>query len=167
MDTDAKVARILGCIIDPENGKLVAFKVMPSILSYKIISPSDIVGIQPDFIAIAKESAVVKPEEILNVKKIIDAGIPVLGNWVRTKDKEWLGKVEDLIINSETLTIEKLYVKGLAIGIQAKPFLGTFKENRILDYKDVVSIKKDAITVKSEPEVKEKVEEKVTEPELA
>jgi sporulation protein YlmC with PRC-barrel domain len=167
LETDSKVAKVLGVIIDPENGKLVAFKVTPSILSYRIISPRDVVGVQPNFIAIAKESAIVKPEEILHVKKIIDDEILILGNWIKIKDGEWLGKVEDLVIDSETLSVVKLYVKGLAIGIQTKPFFGTFKENRILDYKNVLSIKKDFIIVKSEPEVKEKVEEKVSEPELA
>ena len=164
LETKSAVGRILDIIIDPKNGKLAGLKVSPSFLSpYKILSSKDIIAVQPNFVAINKESALVKPEEVIPLKKIIDSCIRVLGNWAKTKDGEWLGKIDDLVIDATTLSIIKYYIKGMAFGFRTQPFLGTFKENRIILAEDIVSINKDAIIVKSEPEIKEKV----TVPELA
>jgi len=164
LETESVIARVSDIIIDPKNGQLAGLKVSPSfLLPDKILSAKDIIAVQPNFVAVNKESALVKAEEVIPLKKIIDSNIRVLGNWAKTKDGEWLGRIEDIVIDAATLSIIKYHIKGVAIGLRAQPFLGTFKENRIILAENIVSIQKNAIIVKSEPEVKEKV----TAPELA
>lgn len=168
LETNALVGTILDVVIDPDTGRVIAFKVSISLMTKpKIISCQDIVEIRNDCLIIAKESAVVEPKEILKINDILAKNLKVLGNWVKTKQGSWLGKVEDLLIESETLALIKIYVQGNALNLGFKPFLGTIKENQIISADNIVKVTAAAVIVKNEvvpkkkTAAKEKTESKV------
>jgi len=168
LETKSILGKVLDIVADPKNGQVLAFLVSDSIFfNPKVVSCQDIITIKPDFIIVPKETALVKPEEIVKVAEILKNKTKIINNWVKNQRGEWLGKVEDVLIETESMVILKYYLKGTALGFQTQPFLGTFKENRIISADKIISITAKAIVVKDESEMEEKEKIKATVPELA
>jgi len=161
LETKSAVASILDVVCDPDNGRVIAFKIASSFLAKpKIVSCKDIIEIRSDCLIITKESAMVEPKEILKVNDILKKNLKILGNWVRTKSGRWLGKIEDLLIDSSTLALIKIYVKGSVLNIGFKPFLGTLRENQIITADNILEVTANAVIVKNDILVKKKVAKK-------
>ncbi len=168
VETHSALGRINNPVIDPENGQIIAFLVSTSFLgALKVLSIKDIIAVKADFLVIQKETALVEPEEIIKVAEILKKNIKVLENWAKTDKGEWLGKVEDLLIETETFSVTKYYIRGTAFGFRLLPFLGTFKENRIIPAENIIKIGPKVIIVREESKIKEKEKVKATVPEPA
>ena len=160
LETKSAVGRIHNFVTDPQNGQVVAFLISVSLFGPpKILSTKDIIAVKADLLLVQKELVLVEPKEIIKVEKLLKDNIKVLGNWVKTDKGDWIGKVEDLLIDTETFFITKYYIQGTIFGFRLSPFLGTLKENRIISAENIIKIKSKAIIVKGE-EPKAKVEEK-------
>lgn len=155
VETNSAIARVSDVIVNPENGQIIAFLVDGFLFSpIKVLSTRDIIGIRKNLIIVQKEDYLVDPKEIIEVSKIMQKNIKVLGNWVKTNKGEWIGRVEDLLVEIESFNILKYYIRGTAFSFQGGPIFGTYKPNRIIFSKDIISITSQAIIVKDDTEVK-------------
>ena len=105
-------------------------------------------------------------EALVLTGKVLKKEEHILGNWAKTKSGKWLGQIEDVLINIRSFRIVKYYIRGTAISFRFQPFIGTFRENRIIPATEVIKITSKVIIVKDDKKV-EKEEVKATVPEPA
>lgn len=130
--------RVFDVIIDPETGKIAAFSL--SMKRGRVLAPIDVItwGRQ---IIISHIEDVVEANEIHKVAQILEKDIPVLRNRVYTKKGDYLGKVIDYSMDPQIFALTGI--------VTAKDFLGILQwDRRIISYKDIVEIRKDAIIIK-------------------
>lgn len=125
-------------VIDPENGKVIAFVV--NLNGKLVISPIDIESWH-DLIKVHSEEVIISSDEILRVQEVMKRGIHIYGSKVMTKNGDYLGKVKDFSIDSNGLGLLKIYA--------AKDILGLIKyDSRIISYKNILEILPHKIIVK-------------------
>lgn len=118
-DTQSKIGEIRELIIDPENGHLMGFLVQAKSASWrifsagKILSEVDIREWDPNGIVTAKEENLVEPEEIVRINDILNKKISIIGMGAKTESGKSLGNVENLLIDTDTSTVAKYYLKDL------------------------------------------------------
>ncbi len=143
-------------VVDPENGKLIAFVV--DLRKNLVIAPIDVLswGLT---ISINSHDSIVEGNEILRVDAVQQRNIPIIHQKVETKDGEYLGSVNDYAINTKDFSLRKIYV--------AKGFLGLIRyETRIIPAKQIVEMLPDKIIVK-DPHQEVREDEKVAVKDLA
>jgi uncharacterized protein YrrD len=104
------------------------------------IARAEILGIDKGFVVVHDEEALCDIKENLNMKKLINAGFKGIGQKMVTKSGKKIGRVDDLLINSQNLQIAKYYVRNL------------FSE-RIISAESVVEIEAKKIIIKDDYEM--------------
>lgn len=137
----ALVGMVEELIINPENGELAGFIVREGFgkNSLKTLGAKDVLGISSDFYLIPNYETLGEMDEIVRLKNILDKNIKVTGNKVCTVSGTYLGRVFDFTIDLRHFMISRIYVAGR--------ILGGFGKQHIIDYKQIISIEKDKITV--------------------
>jgi len=122
VDTESKIGEIRQLLIEPENGTLLGFLVQTGgILSpKKVLSAVDIREWDPNGLVTESIDNLVPPAEIVRIKEVLDKKIILIGMAAKTESGKRLGTVEDLLIDTDTNTVAKYYLKDL-LG-QAKIF---------------------------------------------
>jgi len=133
-DTESEVGRIAEIIVDPENGRVVAFSIARFLEKSKVVAETDVLEVKKDGVFVTSENAITAPSEIIRVKEIIDKGIKILKSKAVTESKKVLGKIEDFLIETETASVVKFYVRG-----------GLLSPSLILPSEKVVRIEKGRI----------------------
>ena len=115
MDTQAKIATIREILIDPENGRFLGFLVSSGGIFAKptVLSTIDIRDWDPNGIVTESVDNLVPPEEIIRIKEVLDQKVLILGMKAKTESGKGLGIVENLLLDSETGSIAKYYLKDL------------------------------------------------------
>lgn len=121
-------------IINPENGQLLAFHILPDnfLSPKKIITLTDIIILDPKVVVIKNPECLIEPNEVVRIKKSLEDKITFLKTKCYTQNGAYLGKVEDAVIDNEACMIIKYYIKSML-------------QNRILPAERVVEIKKNKI----------------------
>jgi uncharacterized protein YrrD len=129
-----KLGELGNPIVNPRNGQLLAFHVLSNSLfgPKNIISTTDIIVFDPKIIVINNPSSVINPKEVVRISESLEQKITLMKTKAYTQNKIYLGRVEDAVINSETYTIVKLYLKH-------------FLQSRILPTDKIVEIKRNKI----------------------
>ena len=131
--------RIINLAINTDTGKVVGFLMAPS--GQTVVSPYDVIAWDSS-LTITDREAIVPIEEIRQVEDSIAKGINVYGNRVYTKDGDYLGKVSNYAIHVKFLTLTKIIV--------VKKLFGIIRTGRhLINSKDIIQIKKDAIIVRN------------------
>lgn len=114
-DVQAKVGEIRQVIIDPTNGNLLGFLVTGGgiFAPKRALSVTDIDDWDPKAIVIRSSYDLVETQEIIRFKEILDRNLNLLGMTAKTESGKRLGAVEDLLIDTENLCVEKYYLKDL------------------------------------------------------
>ena len=114
-DTQSKIGVIRELIVDPENGHLMGFLVQVKgfFSTGKVLSEVDIREWDPNGIVTEKEENLVKREEIVRINNILKKNINLLEMSAKTESGKGLGNVENLLIDTDTSTITKYYLKDL------------------------------------------------------
>jgi uncharacterized protein YrrD len=133
-DIEDTVGIISDIIVDPENGKIVAFSVARFLQKPKIVSEVDVLDLTQDGLLINSENALVFPSELVRIKEIIDRGIKIINSKAVTESKKSLGIIEDFLIDTETAGVVKFYIKG-----------GLLSPSVVLPIEKVVKIEKGKI----------------------
>lgn len=133
-DIEDTVGRISDIIIDPENGKIVAFSVVRFLQKPKIVSEVDVLDLTRNGLLINSENALVLPSELVRIKEIIDQGIKIINSKAVTESKKSLGIIEDFLIDTEIAGVAKFYIKG-----------GLLSSSLVLPIEKVVKIEKGKI----------------------
>lgn len=131
----SKIGIISEIIVDPENGVVCGLQVKPLGLfsPKKVLSVVDILAWDPNGIVTRDEENLVDASEIVRIEKILEKQIFLIGLKAETENGKNLGQVEDFLIDTETQTVSKYYLKNL------------FGESLILGHDKVVRIDKKII----------------------
>jgi len=116
IEEKAKIGTVKNLIINPENGELIGLIVRKTGFIFstnKILSGHDILDIDKNGVVTRKEENLVDIKEVIRIKKIISSKICVLNQKAVTQSGKYLGRVNDLLIESETLSIVKYYIHGI------------------------------------------------------
>lgn len=138
LDTESKIGEIREILVDPENGRILGFLVQPqsSYFGGSIFSPKKALSIvdvrewDPKGLVTASIENLVNPNEIIRIKDVLQKNIILIGMKAKTESGKGLGSVEDLLIDTDTESVAKYYLKDL---------LG---EKRVLTSDKVVKIDK-------------------------
>lgn len=133
--SESPVALVRDVIIDPENGRLIAFLINKK----QIIVPMDIVCVAKG-IFISDKNHIVPIDDVLRVKNVFGAKIHIIGAEVITKQtKVRLGRCVDYEIDMNHMVLKNIYV--------AKTFLFFRFREKIISFRQIVRIEKNKIIV--------------------
>jgi len=139
-DTRRSITTVKDVVVDPENGKLLAFIV--DLRRHLIVAPIDIV-FWTDRILISGHDAIIEAEEVMKVDIVLKKKTKIFKARVETDSGKYLGQVIDFSIGDKDFMLKKLFV--------AKGFLGLFHyENRIIPWKHIIEILPEKIIVKDD-----------------
>jgi len=115
VDTQSKVGEIRQVLIDPENGHLMGFLVKEGGIfsSTKVLSDIDIADWDPNGLVTETIDNLVPPSEIVRINEILKKKIFLIGMPAKTESGKSLGSVEDLLIDTDTSSVAKYYLKDI------------------------------------------------------
>ena len=138
IDSIRPVTTVKDLVMDPESGKLIAFVV--DINRKKIIVPMDVLSWH-EIIKIHSPADMIALEDVLRVEEVIRSGRKFMKAKVESKDGVYLGRVQDIAVNSKSFAIESMFV--------AKGIAGLLRYgSRIIQAKDIIEVLEDKIVVK-------------------
>ena len=142
LETGESIGQIREPIVDPENGKVLAFDVRSGFLSERLIlSSHDIIEWQKQALIVYGAKVLVKPEEIKRVLDLIKKRSRILGKRALTKKGIYLGRVDDLYLDATSGMVAKYSLKTHLL-------MNFLEEGRILPASMVVKIDKKGIIFK-------------------
>ncbi|MFC1599934.1 PRC-barrel domain-containing protein [Patescibacteria group bacterium] len=134
-----KVARITDILIDHKSGKVCCFFVDQG--KMKILIPLDILFFG-QVVTIRDGEDIIDAEDVIKVQECLNSDIRIFKSRVETKKGEYLGNVQNFLINIKAFGLTKIIVY--------KSLLGLFKsQDRIISARDIIEIKKGLIVVKN------------------
>lgn len=153
-DSPRPLTTVKDVIMDPEQGKLLAFVVNQN--KKLVILPMDILSWE-EVIRIHNHDVIINAHEVLRIEEVQKMNTPIMSSRVETKSGEYLGKVYDLTIDNNTFMLQKIFV--------AKGLLGLFRyDSRIISAKNIIEILPNKIVVKEDMR---KIKEVEAKPEIA
>jgi len=134
MDTQSKVGKIRQVLIDPQNGRLLGFLVSTGELlaTKKVLSVIDIKEWDPNGLVVSSIEDIIGKGEIIRIKEILKNKIFILGMKAVTESGKSLGEVEDILLDTDTESVVKYYLKDLM-------------QSRVFPAEKVVKIEKEII----------------------
>lgn len=137
-----KIGAIREIVIDRKDASIIGFIVdVGGVLFHnkKFISQVDVLDIDEHGVTTRTNENIIDPSQVVRVKKIVDDGFRLVGMPTYTRSKKYLGRVNDYVIDTKTLSVIKFYINNLL-------------DHKIFDYKKVYKIKKDKIIFKDDVE---------------
>ena len=134
------ITTVKNLLVDPETGNVIALVVNES--KNLVILPMDVLS-WGEAVHVHDRECIVESDEVLRVNNVLKLKINIFGNKVFTKSGKPLGNVYDFSIDTNTMTLKKLFT--------AKGFLGLFRyDSRIIPAKNIIEILKNKIVVKDD-----------------
>ncbi|MEK7142826.1 MAG: PRC-barrel domain-containing protein [Patescibacteria group bacterium] len=123
MDISSKIGTIREVLIDPENGRLLGFLIKTGgILGVpKVLSAVDIREFDPNGIVTDSIENIVEAKEIVRINEVLTKKILLLGMKAKTQAGKRLGVVENFLLDTETESVVKYYLKDLVGGPRIFP----------------------------------------------
>ena len=115
MDEGALIGKVEKVIIQPEEGKIIGFLVMvPGFLAQpKVVSFQDVVSIDAQGLVINSGNNLLDKDEIVRIGELIKTKFSLTGLPAKTKNKKYLGRVRDVVIEANSGDVIRIYVKNL------------------------------------------------------
>ena len=115
VDVESKIGEITQLLIEPENGSLLGFLIKSDgfFSAQKVLSAVDIREWDPNGLVTESIENLVDPNEIVRIKEVLDKNIILIGMSAKTESGKRLGVVEDLLIDTDTNSVAKYYLKDL------------------------------------------------------
>lgn len=137
IENQTHIAELSDFFIDEDEGKIEAAiaKSKGLIHHLRFISAKEIVELSKSALIIQKEDSLVAPTEMVRLHKKYKKRARIIGERVVTKSGQYLGRVNDYVIENKSLSITRIYL--------AKIF-----DQRIIHSSSIVKIEPDKITVK-------------------
>lgn len=140
-----KVAEVVELIVDPNNLKVIAFRVEGPLVGEKVgnILPIDSIR-EYSRLGIIIDSAdeFIDAEEIVKIQNILKLNFAMIGLKVETKKGSKIGKVSDYILQTSNWQVQQLVVQRPLIKSFLDPEL-TIHRSRIIEINDYKIIIKD------------------------
>ena len=143
-----KIAQVVEPIVDPNDLKIIAFKVDGPLVGREAGNILPIQSIR-EFsrlgMIIDSTDELVEEDGIVNIKKILDLNFSLIGLKVQTKKGDKLGKVIDFSIEPESWQVQQITVQ--------RPWLKSFLDPElIISRQQVADINDYVLTIKDEHE---------------
>jgi len=140
VDTESRIGEVRQILIEPENGALLGFLVQTGgILSpKKVLSAVDIREWDPNGLVTESIDNLVPPVEIVRIKEVLDKNIILIGMPAKTESGKRLGSVEDLLIDTDTNSVAKYYLKDLLGNSRVLPADKVFRIDKQVIFTDDV-----------------------------
>ena len=142
LESGTVIGKIREPIIDPNNGKVLAFDVRVGFLTKRVIlSSTDIIEWQHNALIVYGMNVLVEPIEIKRVFDLIKKRARILGKKALTQKGIKLGRIEDVYIDATTGMVAKY-------NISHHIFANFIEEGRIIPANLVVKIDKKGVIFK-------------------
>lgn len=138
---ESKIGSVEEAVLNPDTGELVGFWVRATggiFGSRKALSARDIVSYEPTSLVVKDNGSIVDAAEIRPFISITSRGESWLGRRVQDESGKTLGRVKEVIVETDLDAVAKLYIGTL------------FGPERVIDRNQIVKIKKDAIIVRND-----------------
>jgi uncharacterized protein YrrD len=133
-------------VVDPTGKQVVGLLISTGGLGGKKAAPwAALEAIGPDSVVLDAPGSVVKPDELPQIKEILDKDISVRGLQLQTTQGKMLGKIDDFRFDEQTGAIEGFEISG-----------GLFSHKSIMPAQPSIELGKDVAFVA--PEVEETIE---------
>jgi len=111
----SKIGEISEIIVDPDNGTISGFLVkLPGIFGpQKVLSVVDVLAWDPNGIVTSDQENLVDKNEIVRIQRILNQNFHLIGLRAETESKKHLGQIEDFLIDTETQTVAKYYLRNI------------------------------------------------------
>jgi uncharacterized protein YrrD len=107
------VGRVADIIIDPDNGKILGFKLTKTpVKERNILSTIDIREISHDMMIVDDSQALATSHEVIKISEVLRQKIQWMGLKVETDLGRKLGKIEDIAFDTKTFTVTRIYASG-------------------------------------------------------
>lgn len=115
IEEESKVGEILQLLIDPKNGALLGFLVHTGgfFSGPKALSIVDVRDWDPNGLVIISVNHIVPVEDIVRLKELVENKTIILSMKAQTESGKSLGAIDNLLIDTETNTVVKYYVKNI------------------------------------------------------
>ncbi|MGL5830609.1 MAG: hypothetical protein ACRCZE_00495 [Candidatus Altimarinota bacterium] len=133
------ICRLKKPIIDPENGKVIAFQTNHS--PHPFLSIQDVASLNIQALQLSLHYEFHPLEDLVRVNKILDQKIKILYNKVKTESGDYLGRVINFEIDPEALVLHHLKV-------QKRHFHLIKGLPRLIHQKNILEITRSQITVR-------------------
>lgn len=142
LDTASRIGSVDTLLVDTDRSMVVGFLISLGLFTKKkFLAMTDIHSIDHQGLVVQSVETLVELQEVVRAKKILDEGIKILGHPVQTDRGKKLGRVSDLLVETQTGQITKYYVHGLLT-------------DRIIPTEKIVKITRQAVIVENEEPVK-------------
>lgn len=142
LESQSRAAELAGFFFDEKEAKVEAAiaKTAGFWGKMKFISAKEIVELSKSALIIRDEESLVEPKEMIRLNKKMKKRAKIVGEKVATKNGDYIGTVNDFVIESSSLSITRLYVKKLF-------------DQRIIHASAIIKIEQKKITVKDKFEM--------------
>src|SRR3989338_5239790 len=145
--TQAKIAKVDDFLFDPRNGRIPAVIVLPKgiigLQNQPLLLPAeDILEWQNKLVFIQDEESLTPPKEIVRLKELVDDHFDLIGLRVVTESGQKIGQVEDYIVETNLLQINKLVVR--------RQLWWFFSFQEVISLKRVISMDEKQVIIKDE-----------------
>lgn len=115
LDEGMLIGRVRYALVDPDEIKVVGFAVKEKGLFAKlsVVSILDVVDIEKGAMVINSKENLVDKDEIVRIGKILKYKFKLLGLPARTKSGQMLGRLTDVVVDSDTGDINRFYTQFL------------------------------------------------------
>jgi len=125
LDKSQTLGEVINWVINPDEKKISALMVKPLGLFTRTLAVTtvDVVEYGPKIVVVKNQHALVSPNEVVHLPKLLRQKRHVIGNPVVTQSGKKLGIVEDILFETSDSTIQKIYVQPSIFGILHQPDL--------------------------------------------
>ena len=144
IQTGGAIARVSDPIINPDNLKIIAFKLTGPAINYtnNILDVTSIREYSPLGMVVDSEDELISADDVIKIQKILELNFDLLGLKVETKKGSKLGHIIDFTATSEDFIIQQIIVKRPLIKSFMDPVL-TIHRREIVEITDTKVIVKD------------------------
>jgi uncharacterized protein YrrD len=137
-DTQSREGTVKGLVFDADDGRVLGFLIKQGIFGKpKALAFTDVTAIDHTVVVTRDPENVLPVDEIVRLKHAVDEKKPILGQKVTTESGINLGKIEDVVVNTTSGQITKLYVRHML-------------EDRVIGADKIVKITRDQVIVKDD-----------------
>jgi len=145
LETSQTIGEVVDWIINPDEKKIIALVIkQPGLFSStKVVTTIDIIEYGPGIVVVKNRDTVVKPGEVVRLKKLIKSKYRVIDSRVETESGKILGTIEDLLFETINSAIQKIYIKPGILGMLSRPDI-------IVDADKIIKIEPTRIIVQND-----------------
>lgn len=152
-----RIAVIAEPIVDPDNLKIIAFKLAGPLIAKSNANILDVKSIREYSnygIVIDDIDELIEKDDVVKISDVLRLNFALNGLKVETKKGSKLGKIEDYTLTSEDFVVQQLIVKRPIIKSFIDPELTIPRKEivEITDYKIIVKDEEKTIKIKAEKE---------------